>query len=125
MHYIVQKMYCKCLCTALIIFMSRIVCFSVLCCLFLCTLLFMFMHYIIYIYVLYYIHILNCLCLCTEILCLCTALFMFMYCIVYVYVPQSLCLRQGARLTTWECVQDNIPCTLITDSMAGFLMKQV
>src|SRR3989442_12243054 len=24
---------------------------------------------------------------------------------------------QGARLTAWECVQEGIPCTLITDSM--------
>ncbi|HYX63595.1 MAG TPA: S-methyl-5-thioribose-1-phosphate isomerase [Burkholderiales bacterium] len=29
---------------------------------------------------------------------------------------------QGARLTAWECVQERIPCTLITDSMAGHLM---
>jgi methylthioribose-1-phosphate isomerase len=31
---------------------------------------------------------------------------------------------QGARLTAWECVQENIPCTLITDSMAGHLMAR-
>ena len=30
---------------------------------------------------------------------------------------------QGARLTAWECVQEGIPCTLITDNMAGHLMK--
>jgi methylthioribose-1-phosphate isomerase len=29
---------------------------------------------------------------------------------------------QGARLTAWECVQEEIPCTLITDSMAGHMM---
>ena len=29
---------------------------------------------------------------------------------------------QGARLTAWECVQEGIPCTLITDNMAGHLM---
>lgn len=29
---------------------------------------------------------------------------------------------QGARLTTWECWRDGIPCTLIADSMAGALM---
>ena len=29
---------------------------------------------------------------------------------------------QGSRLTTYECSQDNIPCTLITDSMAASLM---
>ena len=30
---------------------------------------------------------------------------------------------QGARLTAWECLQEGIPCTLITDSMAGHLMS--
>ena len=29
---------------------------------------------------------------------------------------------QGARLTAWEMVQENIPLTLITDNMAGHLM---
>lgn len=31
---------------------------------------------------------------------------------------------QGARLTAWEMVQENIPCTLITDNMAGHLMSR-
>jgi len=31
---------------------------------------------------------------------------------------------QGARLTAWEMVQENIPVTLITDNMAGFMMSQ-
>ena len=31
---------------------------------------------------------------------------------------------QGARLTAWECVQDGIPCTLVTDNMAGHLMAR-
>ncbi len=31
---------------------------------------------------------------------------------------------QGARLTAWEMVQENIPVTLITDNMSGFLMAQ-
>jgi methylthioribose-1-phosphate isomerase len=31
---------------------------------------------------------------------------------------------QGARLTAYELVQEGIPCTLITDSMAGHLMSQ-
>jgi methylthioribose-1-phosphate isomerase len=31
---------------------------------------------------------------------------------------------QGARLTAWECVQENIPCTLITDNMAGHMMSR-
>ena len=30
---------------------------------------------------------------------------------------------QGARLTVWELMQDRIPVTLITDNMAGALMK--
>jgi len=30
---------------------------------------------------------------------------------------------QGARLTAWECMQEGIPCTLITDNMAGHLMS--
>ena len=31
---------------------------------------------------------------------------------------------QGARLTAWECVQEGIPCTLITDNMAGYLISR-
>jgi len=31
---------------------------------------------------------------------------------------------QGARLTAWECMQEGIPCMLITDSMAGHLMSR-
>lgn len=31
---------------------------------------------------------------------------------------------QGAKLTAWECVQDQIPITLITDNMAAHCMKQ-
>jgi len=31
---------------------------------------------------------------------------------------------QGARLTAWECQQEGIPCTLIADNMAGFLMSR-
>jgi methylthioribose-1-phosphate isomerase len=31
---------------------------------------------------------------------------------------------QGARLTAWELSKDNIPVTLITDNMAGHVMKQ-
>jgi methylthioribose-1-phosphate isomerase len=30
---------------------------------------------------------------------------------------------QGARLTAWECVQEGIPVTLITDNMAGHFMS--
>ncbi|SMC55661.1 S-methyl-5-thioribose-1-phosphate isomerase [Sporomusa malonica] len=32
-------------------------------------------------------------------------------------------LLQGARLTAWELMQDGIPVTLITDNMAGWVMK--
>ena len=31
---------------------------------------------------------------------------------------------QGARLTAWEMVQENIPVTLVTDNTAGYLMQQ-
>jgi methylthioribose-1-phosphate isomerase len=31
---------------------------------------------------------------------------------------------QGARLTAWELLQDDIPVTLITDSMSGHIMNQ-
>lgn len=31
---------------------------------------------------------------------------------------------QGARLTAWELVQENIPVTLITDNMSGYLMSR-
>jgi len=31
---------------------------------------------------------------------------------------------QGARLTVWEMQQENIPVTLITDNMSGYLMQQ-
>lgn len=31
---------------------------------------------------------------------------------------------QGARLTAWEMVQEQIPVTLITDNMAGYMMAQ-
>jgi len=30
---------------------------------------------------------------------------------------------QGARLTVWELMEDNIPVKLITDNMSGFFMK--
>lgn len=33
-------------------------------------------------------------------------------------------LLQGARLTTWELLRERIPVTLITDSMAGFVMQR-
>lgn len=42
---------------------------------------------------------------------------------IHVYVDETRPLGQGARLTFWELMQNKIPCTLITDSMAGSLMK--
>ncbi len=33
-------------------------------------------------------------------------------------------LLQGVRLTAWELMQENIPTTLITDSMAGYFMSR-
>jgi len=42
---------------------------------------------------------------------------------IHVYVDETRPLGQGARLTFWELMQNKIPCTLITDSMAGSIMK--
>ncbi len=41
-----------------------------------------------------------------------------------VWVDETRPYLQGARLTAWELMQDKIPATLITDSMAGFFMQQ-
>jgi methylthioribose-1-phosphate isomerase len=41
-----------------------------------------------------------------------------------VYADETRPRLQGARLTAWECVQEGIPVTLITDSMAAHCMKQ-
>jgi len=43
---------------------------------------------------------------------------------IHVFVDETRPVLQGARLTAWEMMKENIPATLITDSMAGFLMKQ-
>jgi len=43
---------------------------------------------------------------------------------VHVFADETRPVLQGARLTAWELRRENIPVTLITDSMAGFLMKQ-
>ena len=40
-----------------------------------------------------------------------------------VFAGETRPVLQGARLTAWELVNDRIPTTLITDSMAGFLMS--
>ena len=41
-----------------------------------------------------------------------------------VYADETRPRLQGAKLTTWECVRENIPVTLITDSMAAHCMHQ-
>jgi len=43
---------------------------------------------------------------------------------VSVIVCETRPYLQGARLTAWECMQEGIPCTLITDNMAGHLMSR-
>ena len=43
---------------------------------------------------------------------------------VSVYACETRPLLQGARLTAWELLHDGIEVTLITDSMAAFLMQQ-
>jgi methylthioribose-1-phosphate isomerase len=42
---------------------------------------------------------------------------------VKVFADETRPFLQGARLTAWELMQDGVPVTLITDSMAGFFMK--
>jgi methylthioribose-1-phosphate isomerase len=42
---------------------------------------------------------------------------------VRVFVDETRPLLQGARLTVWELKKSNIPYTLITDNMAGHLMR--
>ena len=41
-----------------------------------------------------------------------------------VFVTETRPLLQGARLTAWELLQEGIPVTLITDSMAGCFMRE-
>ncbi|MEW5802790.1 MAG: S-methyl-5-thioribose-1-phosphate isomerase [bacterium] len=43
---------------------------------------------------------------------------------ISVYVDETRPFLQGARLTAWELVEENIPATLITDSMAGYFMQK-
>lgn len=43
---------------------------------------------------------------------------------VHVFVDETRPFLQGARLTTWELQDAGIPQTLITDSMAGYFMRQ-
>ena len=43
---------------------------------------------------------------------------------IQVLADETRPMLQGARLTAWELMQDGIPVTLITDSMAGSFMRQ-
>jgi methylthioribose-1-phosphate isomerase len=43
---------------------------------------------------------------------------------IHVFVDETRPVLQGARLTAWELQRENIPATLITDSMAGFIMNR-
>ncbi len=43
---------------------------------------------------------------------------------VVVYADETRPFLQGARLTAWELVKDGIDTTVITDNMAGALMRQ-
>jgi len=43
---------------------------------------------------------------------------------IHVYTDETRPFLQGARLSAWELMKDNIPVTLITDNMAGYLMNQ-
>lgn len=42
---------------------------------------------------------------------------------LHVYALETRPYLQGSRLTVYECMEENIPCTLITDGMAGALMQ--
>jgi methylthioribose-1-phosphate isomerase len=43
---------------------------------------------------------------------------------INVIADETRPVLQGSRLTAWELMQDRIPVTLITDNMAGTLMRQ-
>jgi methylthioribose-1-phosphate isomerase len=43
---------------------------------------------------------------------------------VHVFADETRPYLQGARLTAWELHEDNIPVTLITDNMSGYMMKK-
>jgi methylthioribose-1-phosphate isomerase len=42
---------------------------------------------------------------------------------IRVFADETRPFLQGARLTAWELAKDQIPVTIITDSMAGHFMK--
>ncbi len=41
-----------------------------------------------------------------------------------VYADETRPRLQGAKLTAWECIQENIPVTVITDNMAAHCMQR-
>ncbi|MFH1624000.1 MAG: S-methyl-5-thioribose-1-phosphate isomerase [Pseudomonadota bacterium] len=43
---------------------------------------------------------------------------------IKVFAGETRPFLQGARLTAWELMKENIPVTLITDNMAGYIMKK-
>ena len=43
---------------------------------------------------------------------------------ITVFADETRPWLQGARLTCWELMKDNIPVTLISDNMAGYFMKK-
>jgi methylthioribose-1-phosphate isomerase len=42
---------------------------------------------------------------------------------IHVYADETRPFLQGSRLTAWELMKDGIPTTVISDNMAGALMK--
>jgi methylthioribose-1-phosphate isomerase len=43
---------------------------------------------------------------------------------IHVYADETRPFLQGSRLTAWELMKDGIPTTVISDSMAGAMMRQ-
>ena len=43
---------------------------------------------------------------------------------IHVYADETRPFMQGSRLTAWELMKDGIPTTVISDNMAGAMMKQ-
>ncbi|MDD5195607.1 MAG: S-methyl-5-thioribose-1-phosphate isomerase, partial [Candidatus Omnitrophica bacterium] len=43
---------------------------------------------------------------------------------IHVYVDETRPLLQGSRLSAWELTKAKIPCTLISDNMAAYLMQK-
>src|SRR5262249_24754751 len=43
---------------------------------------------------------------------------------LHVFADETRPFLQGSRLTAWELVKDNIPTTVISDNMAGAIMRQ-